>query len=180
MERNVVAMTEDAEGNAKHLLNNSFDRLLNVMAGIASVIIVAAMLNATVGVIMRTFFNRPIGWTSEFNAYALLYITYLSAAWILMHEGHVVISIAAQALKPKYAAALKAITSVIGALVYFLITYFATTVTWKNLINNYPVQATVRIPKFTILIIIPIGCLCMGIQFLRRANKAYKLSKKQD
>ena len=170
-------MSEKEKANP---FDSAFNRILNIMAGIAGAIVTFAMLNSTMGVIARTFFNRPIGWTSEFNAYALLYITYLSAAWILFHEGHVIIGVATQYLKPRPAAFLKAVTSVFGAIVYFIITYFAVNVTWKSFVMKYPVQATVLIPKYTIQIIIPIGCFVLAAQFLRRARDAYRLSKKQD
>jgi TRAP-type C4-dicarboxylate transport system permease small subunit len=154
--------------------------MTGLLAGLAGVITFGVMINTSVGVISRYFFNRPIGWTSEFNAYALLYITYLSAAWLLSKEGHVVINVLTQSLKPKPAAVLKVIASALSSLVYFVVAYFGVKVTWQAFVRNQPVVATVLIPKYTILIVIPIGCFFLAVQFIRRARSAFSELKKQD
>ena len=44
-------------------------------------------------VFLRTFFNRPQEWVMELSEYALLYITFLSAAFVLKKEGHIVVDL---------------------------------------------------------------------------------------
>ena len=54
-----------------------------VCASAATLIFVAMMLVVCAEVLLRYGFNSPISWVVEISEYALLWITFLGAAWVL-------------------------------------------------------------------------------------------------
>ena len=42
---------------------------------------------------MRYFLNRPLVWVLELTEYALLWVTFLGAAWLLRQGGHVQVDV---------------------------------------------------------------------------------------
>ena len=70
-----------------------FDTIINISAIFAGVLIILIMLCVCVDVIMRYFFNSPLFWVVELGEYAMLYITFTGAAWLLKTDGHVTIDI---------------------------------------------------------------------------------------
>ena len=54
-----------------------FDRLVNVLSVVAGVLVAFLMIEVSIDVVLRYFFNRPISWTIEFTQYAMIFILYL-------------------------------------------------------------------------------------------------------
>ncbi len=66
-----------------------FDRLLDVMAAVAGVILVfiCAAVCYTIG--MRFLFTRTTIWIMQTTEYALLWIVFLGTTWLLREGGHI-------------------------------------------------------------------------------------------
>ena len=67
-------------------LEGFFDHILRILVAIACVILSLVMLSVCLEVFLRYFLNRPQVWVIELSEYALLYITFLSAAWVLKSD----------------------------------------------------------------------------------------------
>ena len=76
-------------GGLSGLLFRFIDRAIEIFAVIAGICLVAVMLLICWGVAQRYYFNAPVPWITEIIEYSLIYITFLSAPWILRDEGHV-------------------------------------------------------------------------------------------
>jgi len=70
-----------------------FERTLNIFSVAAGVLVAFLMIVVCVNVFMRHFLNRPIFWTIEVTQYAMVFILFLGAAWLLREEGHVVMDV---------------------------------------------------------------------------------------
>jgi TRAP-type C4-dicarboxylate transport system permease small subunit len=66
-----------------------FDKLLNVMAGLAGTILVfiTAAVCYTIG--MRFLFTKTTIWIMQTTEYALLWIVFLATTWLLRERGHI-------------------------------------------------------------------------------------------
>lgn len=144
-----------------------FDRTLQVFALLAGIMVTSLMLIVCADVFLRYFFNAPIKWTIDVTEVCLLYITFLVAAWVLRNEGHTKMDLVITRLNPDTQAVINMITSIIGAFIWLLITWYGARVTYSHLRAGTILYSTMEFPLAPIEIIIPIGSLLFFIQFLR-------------
>ena len=65
------------------------DRTLGFFAFLTGTILIFMMLSVSADVFMRYFLSKPIFWVVEVNEYAVIYATFLGAAWVLAKDGHI-------------------------------------------------------------------------------------------
>ncbi len=123
-----------------------FDHTINAMAFLAGLLIVFATLSIGVAIASRYFLGRPIGWVVEVSAYILLYVTFLVAPWVLREEGHITIDLAIDRLNPKAKSLINFITSSIGAIVFFVLTWYGAKVTWSMFEAGYFTDTMLELP----------------------------------
>jgi C4-dicarboxylate transporter, DctQ subunit len=149
-----------------------FDRLLDFFAILAGVIASFITVAVCLGIVSRYFLNRPLSWVVEISEYGLLYMTFLSVAWVLKHEQHVSVDLVYSRLNDRQKAVASLFTSVVAAIVFILITYYGFKVTKSQFDTKYFTPTILEAPKFAITLIIPIGTLLLLIQIIR---KIYRL-----
>lgn len=150
-------------------LERSFDFILNLFAGIAAVLLVVMMLATVLKVVLRALFNHGILGIDQISGTMMVYITFLGAAWVLRRDGHVAVDIVTANLRPQAQRVVMFVSSLIGAAVCFVLTYFATSAVMLSLQRGVIVAAELEIPRAVNLWVIPLGCLLLGFEFLRRA-----------
>jgi TRAP-type C4-dicarboxylate transport system permease small subunit len=151
-----------------------FDRVISVFMFLAAVILAFLMISVCWDVMARTFVKRPLTWVLEFTEYGLLYMTFLSAAWVLRNEGHVTNDVFFARLSPKNQALFNTITSTVGAVVCLLLTWFGALVSWDKLQSGAYQPTPMEPPDFPIFAIIPLGFFLLSIQFIRRTHRHLK------
>lgn len=143
-----------------------YDRTINITTLLAGILLIFLMLSVGLEVTLRYFFGRPTSWVVEIAGYILLYIPFLVAAWVLKREGHVKMDLVLNQLSPKTQSLVNAITSVIGAIICFVLTWFGIKAALYFI--GYQTPTILMLPKSIIIAIIPVGSLLLFIQFLRR------------
>ena len=146
-----------------------FDKLLNVMAGLAGTILVfiTAAVCYTIG--MRFLFTKTTIWIMQTTEYALLRIVFLATTWLLRERGHITTDVIYTHLNEKTKHYLDCIMYVIGGLTCAMMFYFAVLYTLDCIINRVTDVRAVTVPKSAVFIIIPIGSILLTIQFFRMA-----------
>jgi TRAP-type C4-dicarboxylate transport system permease small subunit len=140
------------------LFENIFDRILSLLMALACLILALVTLSVCLEVVLRYFFNRPQIWVIEFSEYALLYITFLGAAWVLKSDGHVTVDLAVSLM----------------FLVSAVLVVYGTRVTWSYYVKGLYNPTVLEIPTSAILIIIPIGGLTLLIQSVRGFIRSFR------
>lgn len=148
-----------------------FDQGNNVLAFFASILIIVMMLIVVYEIFIRRFLNSPTIWTAEVTRYILLWITFLSAAWLLREEGHVKMDILLDRLNPRAQSILNIITSSICTIICLIITWYAGKVTWDQLQSGFLMPGLWSPPKWPIMAIIPVGFFLLFVQFMRRTYR---------
>ena len=64
-----------------------YNRIVDLGAILAGVLLIFLMLSVTLEVGLRYFLGRPTSWVVEICGYTLLYIPFLAAAWVLRTDG---------------------------------------------------------------------------------------------
>lgn len=147
---------------------NIFDRLNDLLALMATVLLAFLMLSVTYSVVIRYFWGFTTFGLFEIWQYSLLYIPFLGVAWLLKREGHINMDVVLIRLKPKAQAILNGITSILSALTCLALIWGGTLMTWESFRAGHRIIGELFPPEFLILMIIPIGSFLFFIQFLRR------------
>ena len=145
-----------------------FDRTNGILAVITALLLIFIMLGVVANVTMRSLITRSIWGMSELTEYSLLYITFLGATWVLQKEGHVRMDLVLSRLKPGAQTVMNIITSTVGAMMCFLLTWYGVEVVLRDFRSAEYYSTELEPPRFLILLIIPLGTFLLSIQFLRK------------
>lgn len=144
-----------------------FDALLDALAVLASLLILALMVGVALDVIGRYFLGSPISWMFEVTEYTLLYIPCLGMAWLARERGHVAIDIVVGQLPVRLQRALGRAVALVVALVCAFIAYWSVVVTVDGYRQEHVLEHMIRIPEFVVIGVIPLGFTLTAIAFAR-------------
>jgi C4-dicarboxylate transporter, DctQ subunit len=162
----------DDPGLTKRLSRNAvpvLDRIIDVFAGAAGVLLTMIMLLVSYLVVMRYFLGQPPGWVVEICQYMIFVLTFLGAPWLLRKRGHVAVDIVLASLSQKAKDAIAMSASFAGMMISLFLAWYAARSTLQHLVENIPVIEILRIPKWLLLAFIPVSFLLMALVFLRQA-----------
>ena len=144
-----------------------FDYVIELFARIAGVLTLVVALVIVFEVLKRAFMGKAMAWVVDATGYSLVFITFLAAAWILKHRGHVSVDILVDHLSPKTRRAVSIATSATGAFLSAMFFWASLQITLDAIRLNQVHVSSVIFPKWPILIIMPIGSLLLAAQFIR-------------
>ncbi|MBW1997232.1 MAG: TRAP transporter small permease [Deltaproteobacteria bacterium] len=145
-----------------------FNIIIEIMAYLAGIIILAITLTVSCVSVMRYLGFRPPIWTLQFTEYGLLWFTFLGAAWLLREGGHIRIDTAIVRLHPKIRRKVEIIDDILGLIVSVIIFLFGTLHAIDLFQRGIMEVKGTTVPKFPLFLIIPIGGLALSIQFGRQ------------
>jgi len=144
-----------------------FDRVIDVMAALAAVILVfiCAAVCYTIG--MRFLFTKTTIWIMQTTEYALLWIVFLATTWLLREGGHITTDIITVHLKDKTKGYLECVMFVIAGLACAVMVYFGVVHVCDCIAGGVTDVRAVTVPKSAVFFIIPTGFALLTIQFFR-------------
>jgi TRAP-type C4-dicarboxylate transport system permease small subunit len=154
-----------------------FDFVLAAFAFLSGAILAFLMFAVCWDVIARAVAGKPLQWVLEYSEYGLLYMCFLSTAWVLKKDRHVVSDLLLVALSRKTQAIFNTITSLMGGVVCLILTYIGWGVAWEKLQTGSYEPTIMQPPDFPLYLVIPVGFLLLTIQFARRARKHIEVWK---
>lgn len=154
-------------------IDRFLDRIIDYTSYLAVALFLFSWLSVCLEVLRRYFLNRPILWVVEVTEYILVQIAFLAAAWALRNEAHVSVDVVVSHFNEKVQAFLHFMTSIIGALVCLILTYYGTVATWGAYRDNLIIPKQMGMPKYLVMMVIPIGCFLLFGQFIRRTRDAW-------
>jgi TRAP-type C4-dicarboxylate transport system permease small subunit len=150
------------------MTNKILDGVINFFAVIAGILLATMALIVTYNVIMRYFVNRPPVWAIETTEYIMVYATFLAAAWVLKHGGHVKIDIILVMLSKKRQHALNVLVCILGIVACGLLAWYGMKATYSLYSREVIMMKMMPWPKWVLVAPIPIGILLTFIQFIRK------------
>jgi len=151
------------------LMPRILDFIEDLFAFLAISILLFISASVCLEVVMRYGFNDPLIWVVEISESALLYITFLGAAWVLRNNGHVRIDILVDRVSSRLKYKLGFITSTIGLTVSIIFTIWGGITTWDHFLRGLYKPTVLEIPSWLLLIVIPLGSLLVATRFFRQA-----------
>ena len=144
-----------------------FDCVIDLLARIAGILTVAVALLIVIEVLRRAILGKAMAWVVDATGYSLVFITFLAAAWILRSRGHVSVDVVVDRLSMKTRRAVSIATSTTGAILSAVFLLASLKITLDAIRLSQVHVSSIIFPKWPILIIIPIGCLMLALQFIR-------------
>ncbi|MEE4363971.1 MAG: TRAP transporter small permease [Desulfotignum sp.] len=149
-------------------MNKAIDKLLGIMAFFAGVLLLFVTFSISYTIFSRiTGLSSPL-WVLQCNEYALLWITFLGTAWVLKRDKHVSIDLVTGRLSPKKQSWFRLFHSLLGMLLCLVFLWYGTRVTIEQFQRGVVDVQAVDVPKYIILMVIPIGFFALVLQFARQ------------
>lgn len=148
-----------------------FDDVVKYLSYLAAAILVLISVSISLDVVLRYTINNPLKWVFEGTEYALLFITFLAATWVLQKDEHVRLDLALNAMGERLRTGINAFTSLLMALVCLVLTWSSAKYTIYLFQHDVTIIKYYTIPQFVIYFIIPVGFFLLFIQSLKRAYK---------
>lgn len=149
-------------------ITDVFERITLWMAIVAAGLILAMSCWITYDVLTRYFLDWASPWAFDLSEYALIWITFLGAPWVLLQDRHVRIELLVDVLPRPAQRALGIIVSVIAVCACLILTWKTGVAAVQYYENNIMMPRIWRIPRIWPYCIIPIGSVFMALAFLVR------------
>jgi TRAP-type C4-dicarboxylate transport system permease small subunit len=146
-----------------------FDKLSDIMAALAGILLVLISAAMCYTIFMRFIFRQTTIWITPMSEYALLWIVFLGTTWLLREGGHITTDIIYIHLNEKSKRYLDFVMSIVGGLACALLLYLGIVHVCDCVLHGVTDVRAMTVPKSTVFIIIPIGSLFLTIQFFRVA-----------
>jgi C4-dicarboxylate transporter DctQ subunit len=153
-------------------LGPAWDRLMVALSDLSAVLVAVATLAVVYEVVVRYFLNRPTIWAVDLTEYVLVYLTFFGAVWLLRAREHVRVDILVSHLGPRPRLLLDVLLSLVGAVMMAVFVWKGAGLVWEAYVNNQAMLKAWLVPRWLILLPIPVGSLLMVIEFLRQAGEA--------
>lgn len=166
-----LGKNRDGTGRVNKIRRNIFDIILDSLTFIAGIIILAITFTVSGSALMRYLGFRPPLWTFQFTEYALLWFTFLAAAWLLREGGHISIDTVVSLFHTGTRRKVEIMDHILGFIVSVTIFVFGTLHTIDLFQREIMEVKGTTVPKFPLFLIIPLGGLALSIQFGRQFFK---------
>jgi len=154
----------------KNVLDWLFDICLAIVNVLMSLLIVIIILD----VIMTYFFNAPLKWALEVSEYALAFITFLGAGWLMREEGHLRFEMVIEKLPQKVRSLFEIFGSLVCLLVSLVIVWSGIEVVMSLYEKGALFESVLQWPRWPLIASIPVGFALLAIQLLRRSIQHIK------
>lgn len=145
-------------------LYNGLIATLAFAAGVAIAVICVAII-VDVGIASAGL--RPPIWVGAGTEYALLYLTVLSAPWLLRQKGHVTIAGLRNLLAPRHRVVLEKLVYLLAIVVTLTLAYFGAVLTWESFQAGDLDIRSFEFPRWLVYFPMPLGFGLLAIEFAR-------------
>jgi len=144
-----------------------YDRLIMMLALVASIMVAAVFVIIVIDVSMRTLGLRPPAFSSAFSEYMLLYITMLAAPWLVRERGHVRIDSFISYASPTMQRAIERMLIVVCIILCLVATYYSASFAIEFWIKGEIDIRSVEIPRSFLFVPLVLGFGLCAVEFLR-------------
>lgn len=156
-----------------------FDRLIEIMAAIAGIILIFITCAVCYTIGMRFLFTKTTIWIIPITEYSLLWIVFLATSWLLRENGHITTDIIFSHLNEKAKKTLNFIMFNAGGLTCAILFILGVLYMYECISKKVTDVRAITVPKAYVFVIIPVGSILLAIQFFRMAWERSQSNKKR-
>ena len=148
-------------------LTPAIDRIIDLGAFFAGVLLFIMMLMINVSTILRYIFRSPIAWTVEVSEFVIVCIVFLASAWVLKLNAHANVDILLGKAKEPLRNIMILAIKVVSAIVFGILTYFSGLTTYEHYVKRISTITSFYFPKYTLLLVMTVGFALLFIQIIK-------------
>jgi TRAP-type C4-dicarboxylate transport system permease small subunit len=152
-------------------LSDLYGKLLNTLAVVAALLLLAMVIIVTGDILLRNLFVRGFVWANEVSEYALYLITLLTAPWLLRRGQHVRLDLLLVALPKRGAWLLEAVGDVFGFIVCLIMIRYGALMTLDAWRTGSITIKNLFFPEWWLLAPLPIAFVLLAIEFVFRFRR---------
>jgi TRAP-type C4-dicarboxylate transport system permease small subunit len=152
-------------------LSQSFGRLLDALAIIAALILLAMVVLVTADIVLRNVVRIGFVWANEVSEYALYAITLLTAPWLLRRGQHVRIDLVLTFVAPRAAWVMEAAADVVGFTVCLVMLRYGVKMTIDSAMLGSITIKNLMFPEWWLLAPLPACFALLAVEFVFRFDR---------
>ncbi len=149
-------------------LYRGFERVTAILAAIAALLILGMSLWITYDVLSRYLFGAASPWAFDLSEYALIWITFLGAPWVLLQDRHVRIEILIDVLPARAQRLVGILVCVVALLACAVLTWRTGIAAVDYIERNQMMPRIWRIPRIWPYAVLPVGSALLTLAFAFR------------
>lgn len=143
------------------------DRVTDFLALLAGLYLVWIFLAIIFQVVARSLFLYGSSHIFTFIEYGLLYITMAGAPWLVRERGHVYIELLTAAVSERVRPVFSRLVVALVVIICAVITWYGIEVTLKAFMRDEIDMRSLDMPRWMLMVSMPICFALMSLQFLR-------------
>lgn len=161
-------------------LSDLYGTLLNALAIVAALILLAMVLIVTGDIVLRNTVARGFVWANEVSEYALYLITVLTAPWLLRRGQHVRLDLILSAVPKRVAIVMEALGDIVGFVVCLAMIRYAALMTYDAWRSGSITIKNLVFPEWWLLLPLPVCFVLLAIEFIFRFHRLLLNREKRD
>jgi TRAP-type C4-dicarboxylate transport system permease small subunit len=149
-------------------LSTAYERLLTGCGLFAGVTLVVLAVLITLDVFLRNLGLFSSGALLEITEYALFVTTFAAAPWVLWLGSHVRVDLVLSQVPAPVARLMEIVADAAGAVCAAVLGWHGLNVTLVSFQRGDLIVKQLVVPEWTLMMFIPLSCLLMVVEFLRR------------
>jgi TRAP-type C4-dicarboxylate transport system permease small subunit len=149
-------------------LNTAYERLLTGCGLFAGATLALLAVLITLDVFLRNLGLFSSGALLEITEYALFVTTFIAAPWVLWLGSHVRVDLVLSQVPAPVARVMEIVADAVGVVCSGLLGWHGLNVTLVSFQRGDLIVKQLVIPEWTLVMFIPLSCLLLVIEFLRR------------
>ncbi len=152
-------------------LSALFSRLLDFLAVVAAVTLLAMVALVTADIILRNTLGFGFAWSNEVTEYALYLITLLTAPWLLRRGQHVRIDMMLVLVPPRLAWMCEAAADLIGLAASLVLVWYGAVMTVQSARLGSLTIKNLVFSEWWLLALLPICFVLVALEFIFRFHR---------
>ena len=152
-------------------LSDTFAKLLNVLAVVAALTLLAMVVMVSGDIILRNLTRTGFPWANEVSEYGLYLMTLLTAPWLLRRGQHVRIDMALVLVPPRVAWLIEAAADIVGLAASLVLVWYGTIMTAQSARLGSLTIKNLVFPEWWLLAPLPVCFALLALEFVLRFQR---------
>lgn len=150
----------------KHLVK-AYDGLIYGMAALAAFLMAAMMVVICIDVLLRNLGYQSSAHFFTFTEYALLMVPCMGAPWLVREKGHIYVELLLMSLSQRVRARMTFAIGLACIALCLVLAWYGFGITWQNYVEAEKDVRSLDMPRWMVVVWIPLGFLLMAVEFVR-------------
>jgi C4-dicarboxylate transporter DctQ subunit len=144
------------------------DKISQMLGVIPAILLLFMVFSTSFNIFARYLGFGGLMWGVQFTEYSLLWMTLLGATWLLKRNKHVTVDLITSILNERATVYFNFAHSIMGFAVCVVFFWYGAVVTWGQYQRGIVDIQVVDMPKYLVLLVIPIGFFFLSLEFMRK------------